>query len=95
MAPSDDQIEKALVDAVYHIFKTDTDNLTVNSARQHAAATLELDVNFFKDSSDWKERSKDLIKDLAVCSPLRASSLPYVFCPPFVCFASYLVTGAF
>ena len=65
--PSNDKIEQALVDAVYHIFKTDNDNLTVNSARQHAADALDLDTDFFKVSPEWKDRSKDLIKELAVC----------------------------
>ena len=81
MAPSDDKIEKALVDAVYHIFKTDNDNLTVNSARQHAAAALDLDANFFKESPEWKDRSKDLIKDLAVRDLLS-----------FLTFSPYVVT---
>ena len=76
MAPSDDKIEQALVDAVYHIFKTDNDNLTVNSARQQAADALNLDADFFKVSPEWKDRSKDLIKELAVRVPLRAMNHP-------------------
>ncbi len=66
MAPSDETIEQALRDAVFDLFKNDTDNLTVNKARQQVASELGLDPSYFKDDPEWKDRSKDLIKDLAV-----------------------------
>lgn len=66
MAPSHETIEQTLRDAVFDIFKNDPDRLTVNKARQHVVDKLGLDSTYFKDTAEWKDRSKDLIKELAV-----------------------------
>ncbi|GKT43417.1 uncharacterized protein ColSpa_03598 [Colletotrichum spaethianum] len=64
MAPSDKELEAALLDTVRDVFKTDIDNLTVNFIRKRVESTLELEDGFFS-SGKWKDKSKKLVKELA------------------------------
>ncbi|OHW90804.1 transcriptional regulator [Colletotrichum incanum] len=64
MAPSDKELEAALLDTVRDVFKTDLDNLTVNFVRKRVESDLELEDGFFS-SGKWKDKSKKLVKELA------------------------------
>lgn len=78
MAPSDKKIQAALLEAVHGVFKSNKDDLTVNFIRKRVESELELEDGFFS-SGKWKDKSKKLIKELAVITPpnpgTRASSL--------------------
>lgn len=87
MAPLDETIEQALRSAVFDIFKDDPDSLTVNKARQHVVEDLKLEATYFKDTPRWKDRSKDLIKELAVRTVLADHGTPP---PPRRCLACYM-----
>lgn len=65
MAPSDKKFEAELLGAVREVFKTDKDQLTVNHIRKRVESDLGLEDGFFS-SGKWKEKSKQLIKELAV-----------------------------
>ncbi len=65
MAPSAKKLEAELLQAVRQVFDSDRANLTVNVVRKKVQEQLGLDDNFFVQGV-WKDRSKRLIKDLAV-----------------------------
>ncbi|RCI12955.1 hypothetical protein L249_0033 [Ophiocordyceps polyrhachis-furcata BCC 54312] len=62
MPPSAKELERALIDATCHIYKTDPDAISVNSVRRHVEQKFALEADFFA-SSEWKSRSKTLIKE--------------------------------
>ncbi|RSL72647.1 hypothetical protein CEP54_000660 [Fusarium duplospermum] len=61
MAPSDDDIEQALLDATYQVYRAAPDDTSVNKVRKQAEENLGLDDGFFA-SGEWKKKSKDVIK---------------------------------
>ncbi|KAL3431320.1 hypothetical protein BDV09DRAFT_188519 [Aspergillus tetrazonus] len=62
--PSDNELEKALREAVARIFKTGKmEELTVKRVRLAAEKALKLQEGFFKSNGDWKARSDTIIKD--------------------------------
>ncbi|TAQ89887.1 hypothetical protein B7494_g1751 [Chlorociboria aeruginascens] len=63
MAPSSSVISDALIEAVDTVFHSnERDNLTVKLIRTRVEGQLGLDKDFFTQS-EWKEKSKQLIKD--------------------------------
>ncbi|CVK87184.1 uncharacterized protein FMAN_05690 [Fusarium mangiferae] len=62
MAPSEDEIEQALLDATYQVYQATPDETTVNKVRKQTEENLSLDDGFFS-SAEWKQKSKSLIKD--------------------------------
>jgi hypothetical protein len=66
MAPSEDEIEQALLDATYQVFQATPDETTVNKIRKQTEENLSLDDGFFS-SAEWKQKSKSLIKERVVC----------------------------
>ncbi|KAK1541296.1 transcriptional regulator [Colletotrichum paranaense] len=64
MAPSDKEIEATILAKVREVFKTDIDNLNVNSIRRRVESDLELEDEMLS-SGKWKDKSKKLIKELA------------------------------
>ncbi|KAF5988345.1 transcription factor [Fusarium coicis] len=62
MAPSEDEIEQALLDATYQVFQATPDETTVNKVRKQTEENLSLDDGFFS-SAEWKQKSKSLIKE--------------------------------
>jgi hypothetical protein len=65
--PSDKAIEAELAQAVRNIYNSSQrDQLSVNLVRQRVEDELDLEDGFFK-SSDWKIKSKDIIKNALVC----------------------------
>lgn len=66
--PSSLAIEQGLRATVARIFRSaNHDNLTIKRVRKAAEEELELPDDFFKNSKDWKDRSKDLITAEVVC----------------------------
>ncbi|KAM0240492.1 hypothetical protein ACHAPO_002392 [Fusarium lateritium] len=61
MAPSNDEIEQALLDATYQVYQSDPDDTTVNKVRKQTEENLSLEDGFLS-SDDWKKKSKELIK---------------------------------
>ncbi|UPK89341.1 hypothetical protein LCI18_000276 [Fusarium solani-melongenae] len=61
MAPSDDDLEQALLDATYQVYRDAPDDTSVNKVRKQAEENLGLDDGFFA-SGGWKKKSKDVIK---------------------------------
>ncbi|RGP78084.1 transcription factor [Fusarium longipes] len=61
MAPTDDEIEQALLDATYQVYQANPDETTVNKVRKQTEQDLGLDDGFLA-SDDWKKKSKELIK---------------------------------
>ena len=68
MAPSDDDIEQALLDATYQVYRAAPDDTSVNKVRKQAEENLGLDDGFFA-SGEWKKKSKDVIKARVVSYP--------------------------
>ncbi|KAF6809442.1 transcriptional regulator, partial [Colletotrichum sojae] len=64
MAPSDKKLEAELLSAVRDIYKTNSEDLTINFVRKRVENDLDLEDGFFS-SPEWKDRSKKLIKTLA------------------------------
>ncbi|PNP73930.1 hypothetical protein FNYG_12679 [Fusarium nygamai] len=62
MAPSEDEIERALLDATYQVYQATPDETTVNKVRKQTEENLSLDDGFFS-SAEWKQKSKSLIKE--------------------------------
>ena len=58
--PADTEIEQCLCRVVRDAIKKD-EEITIKLARSRAEAELGLDVGFFKDNEEWKQRSKELI----------------------------------
>lgn len=65
MAPSAKKLEAALVAATNTVFQAEPDATTVNKVRKQAEIDLDLDENFFT-STEWKSKSKNLIKERVV-----------------------------
>jgi hypothetical protein len=66
--PNDAKIEKVLRSEVQKLFSAnDTDNVTVKRVRVLAEQTLELEEGWFKNHMQWKDKSKEIIVDEAVC----------------------------
>ena len=62
-APSEGVLEQALRNAVRDVYQSgDLDNLTVKRIRKSVEADLDLQDDFFKNDSAWKERSKSVIQ---------------------------------
>ncbi|KAM5351822.1 hypothetical protein ACJ41O_004545 [Fusarium nematophilum] len=61
MAPSDEDIEQALLDATYRVYSTTPDETSVNKVRKQAEQSLGL-ADGFLSTDDWKQKSKTLIK---------------------------------
>ncbi|KAG8529314.1 uncharacterized protein KY384_005950 [Bacidia gigantensis] len=60
---SNSELERALQDAVRNVYKReDLGNLTVKRIRKAVEEQLDLEVDFFKNHIDWKDRSKDVIQ---------------------------------
>jgi hypothetical protein len=71
--PDDSQIEGTLRAIIARIYKSGHhDDLTVKRVRTAAEEQIDLPEGFFKQSSDWNERSKTVITDEVV----RLISLP-------------------
>lgn len=66
MAPSEDKIERALLDATYQVYQATPDETTVNKVRKQTEENLSLDEGFLS-SAEWKQKSKSLIKERVVC----------------------------
>ncbi|KAG9501043.1 hypothetical protein J7337_006726 [Fusarium musae] len=62
MAPLEDEIEQALLDATYQVYQATPDETTVNKVRKQTEENLSLDDGFFS-SAEWKQKSKSLIKE--------------------------------
>ncbi|KAH7250049.1 uncharacterized protein BKA55DRAFT_512468 [Fusarium redolens] len=62
MAPSEDEIEQALLDATYQVYQATPDETTVNKVRKQTEENLSLDEGFFSNA-EWKQKSKSLIKE--------------------------------
>ncbi|KAF5567065.1 transcription factor [Fusarium phyllophilum] len=62
MAPSEDEIEQALLDATYQVYQATPDETTVNKVRKQTEENLSLNDGFFS-SAEWKQKSKSLIKE--------------------------------
>ncbi|KAG5820313.1 hypothetical protein H9Q74_008941 [Fusarium xylarioides] len=62
MAPSEDEIEQALLDATYQVYQATPDETTVNKVRKQTEENLSLDDGFLS-SAEWKQKSKSLIKE--------------------------------
>ncbi|KAL8695347.1 MAG: hypothetical protein Q9218_000106 [Villophora microphyllina] len=62
----DAQLEKALRQAVKHLYKSDPEQITVKKIRTNVEQDLELDPGFFKDDQLWNARSKEIIRSEAV-----------------------------
>jgi hypothetical protein len=65
MAPSNDEIEQALLDATYQVYQAYPDETTVNKVRKQTEENLSLEDGFLA-SDDWKKKSKELIKQRVV-----------------------------
>ncbi|GKT99458.1 transcription factor [Fusarium langsethiae] len=61
MAPSNDEIEQALLDATYQVYQSHPGDTTVNKVRKQTEENLGLEDGFLS-SDKWKKKSKDLIK---------------------------------
>lgn len=83
MAPSDKEIEATILAKVREVFKTDIDNLNVNSIRRRVESDLELEEEMLS-SGKWKDKSKKLIKELAVTYPNPSLALARARVPPAV-----------
>ena len=77
--PSEATVRKQLQDIVISLHKAgNTDDLTVNRVRTRAEEALGLEAGFFNSSSDWKQKSKDTIKEAVVsaCLWISLRSMP-------------------
>lgn len=63
--PPDHEIEKSLRHEVVNAQKNDIE-YTVNSIRTASEEKLGLTKGFYKNSAEWVQRSKDIIKDQSV-----------------------------
>lgn len=74
MAPSNEEIEQALLDATYQVYQSSPDETTVNKVRKQTEENLGLDDGFLT-GDDWKKKSKELIKQRVVCfTPIAITS---------------------
>lgn len=65
MAPTTKKLKSALVDATVQVFAAEPDATTVNKVRKQAETNLSLESGFFS-GAEWKQSSKDLIKEHVV-----------------------------
>jgi len=70
--PPDHELEKTLRDEVVDAQKNDIE-YTVNSIRTASEEKLGLDKGFYKNSAEWAQRSKDIIKDQTVRSSVECA----------------------
>ena len=74
--PSEATVRKQLQDIVISLHKAgNTDDLTVNRVRTRAEEALGLEAGFFNSSSNWKQKSKDTIKEAVVSSCLNFAEI--------------------
>ncbi|KAK4940186.1 hypothetical protein LTR10_019614 [Elasticomyces elasticus] len=71
--PPDHELEKSLRNQVVNAQKNEIE-YTVNSIRTASEEKLSLDKGFYKSSSEWGQRSKDIIKDQSDIPPASQSS---------------------
>lgn len=65
--PSDATLEQALRNAVRKVYKSGKlEELTVKRIRKSTEGKLDLQDDFFKNDSAWKEKSKDIIQSEVV-----------------------------
>jgi hypothetical protein len=69
MAPTDSALVAQLKKSVKSIFASDREQLTVKKVRTAAEEELDLDTGFFL-SPEWKDKSKNIIKDHVVRVPI-------------------------
>lgn len=68
MPAAEERLEQALRHAVQVVYKIgDLEELTVKRMRKAAEESLHLYEGFFKESEEWKDRSKRIIEEEAVC----------------------------
>lgn len=65
MAPSEKELEAALIDATCAVYEAEPDATSVNKVRKQAEDKLGLEDGFFADG-DWKSKSKEIIKKYVV-----------------------------
>jgi hypothetical protein len=65
MASNTKKLKSALVDATVDVFNAEPDATTVNKVRKQAETNLGLEPGFFS-GAEWKQSSKDLIKEHVV-----------------------------
>jgi hypothetical protein len=68
------ELTAELVIAVREIYNSDVP-VTVNGVRQRVEEKLDLDEGFFKEA-DWKDKSKEIIKDAVVSTRTQLSQAP-------------------
>ena len=74
--PSEATVRKQLQDIFVSLHKAgNTDDLTVNRVRTRAEEALGLEAGFFNSSSNWKQKSKDTIKEAVVSSCLNFAEI--------------------
>ncbi|KAF4979852.1 hypothetical protein FZEAL_4018 [Fusarium zealandicum] len=61
MAPSDQEIEQALLDGTYQVYRIAPEDTSVNKVRKQAEQSLGLEDGFLS-GGNWKQKSKVLIK---------------------------------
>ncbi|KAM0561764.1 hypothetical protein ACHAPJ_002933 [Fusarium lateritium] len=62
MAPSDEEIEQAILDAAYQVYQASPVAASVNLVRKQTEENLSLEDGLLS-SGDWKQKSKTLIKE--------------------------------
>ncbi|XWW92536.1 hypothetical protein V2A60_000459 [Cordyceps javanica] len=62
MPPSAKALEQALIEGTCDVFKLEPDTTSVNKVRHHVEEKLNLADDFFS-SEDWKQKSKEIIKE--------------------------------
>lgn len=72
MAPSTKAIKDALVQGTCDVFKLEPDTTSVNKVRSHVEGKLGLEEGFLS-KADWKQQSKEAIKEYVVSLYLVAS----------------------
>jgi hypothetical protein len=65
MAPSNDEIRQALLDATYQVYQATPEETTVNKVRKQTEENLGIDDGFLT-GDEWKKKSKDIIKERVV-----------------------------
>lgn len=69
MAPPAKKLESALIDATCQVFEAEPDATSVNKVRKQAEENLALEDGFFA-AGNWKQKSKNLIKEYVVSTPV-------------------------
>lgn len=79
MAPSEREIVDGIYAAIKNLHSSDPDTLTVRNVRNKAEADLRLETGLLSNES-WKDKSKKIIKDYAVCSTVLKRSNVGLMC---------------